>query len=85
MEALQAAGWEVQQDDKPHTLLDNFFYISGGIPRDTAFETGQPGHVRCTALPPTKKKVLQGLIGSAHLPPPDAFSVRSNSLRQDIS
>jgi len=36
----------VQHNSEPHTLLDDCFYVSGAIPRQTDFENGQPGHMR---------------------------------------
>jgi 7,8-dihydropterin-6-yl-methyl-4-(beta-D-ribofuranosyl)aminobenzene 5'-phosphate synthase len=34
------AGGIVVKNDKPHTILDDFFLISGEIPRQTGYETG---------------------------------------------
>ncbi|KAL3493768.1 cytochrome P450 [Aspergillus germanicus] len=39
-EELEAAGAAVQKYDKAHTVLDDFFLISGEIPRRTPYETG---------------------------------------------
>jgi metal-dependent hydrolase (beta-lactamase superfamily II) len=39
-EELEAAGAVVQKHDKAHTVLDDFFLISGEIPRRTPYETG---------------------------------------------
>lgn len=43
-EALRQPGCTVECHAEPHTLLDNYFYISGAIPRTTAYETGLPSH-----------------------------------------
>jgi 7,8-dihydropterin-6-yl-methyl-4-(beta-D-ribofuranosyl)aminobenzene 5'-phosphate synthase len=43
---LEAAGGEVVSDDRPRLLLDGTFYLSGEIPRRTAYERGMPGQVR---------------------------------------
>jgi 7,8-dihydropterin-6-yl-methyl-4-(beta-D-ribofuranosyl)aminobenzene 5'-phosphate synthase len=45
-EALEAAGAALVIDGDEHLLLDECFYVSGEIPRVTAFERGFPGHVR---------------------------------------
>jgi 7,8-dihydropterin-6-yl-methyl-4-(beta-D-ribofuranosyl)aminobenzene 5'-phosphate synthase len=42
---LAAAGGEVISDDAQRTLLDGTFYLSGEIPRRTAYEKGMPGQV----------------------------------------
>ncbi|KAL5002428.1 cytochrome P450 [Aspergillus recurvatus] len=39
-EELEAAGVTVQKHDSAHTVLDDFFLISGEIPRRTPYETG---------------------------------------------
>ena len=39
-EEIESAGANVEKHDKPHTVLDNMFLISGEIPRTTAYETG---------------------------------------------
>ncbi|KAL5049980.1 hypothetical protein BDW71DRAFT_194957 [Aspergillus fruticulosus] len=39
-EELEAAGATVQKHDSAHTVLDDFFLISGEIPRRTPYETG---------------------------------------------
>jgi len=39
-EEIGSAGAHVEKHDKPHTVLDNMFLISGEIPRTTAYETG---------------------------------------------
>lgn len=44
--ALHAAGGELRQERDAHTLLDDFFFVSGEIPRLTEFERGLPPHVR---------------------------------------
>lgn len=46
IEELEKSGWLVQHNSEPHTLLDDCFYVSGAIPRQTDFENGQPGHMR---------------------------------------
>ncbi len=46
IEELEKSGWLVQRNSEPHTLLDDCFYVSGAIPRQTDFENGQPGHMR---------------------------------------
>jgi 7,8-dihydropterin-6-yl-methyl-4-(beta-D-ribofuranosyl)aminobenzene 5'-phosphate synthase len=45
-ERLAAAGGEVVSDGSQRTLLDGTFYLSGNIPRRTAYEKGMPGQVR---------------------------------------
>ena len=37
----------MERHGEPHALLGGRFYVSGAIPRQTNFETGQPGHVSC--------------------------------------
>ncbi|BCS22786.1 MBL fold metallo-hydrolase [Aspergillus puulaauensis] len=39
-EELEAAGATVKKQDDAHTVLDDFFLISGEIPRRTPYETG---------------------------------------------
>ena len=41
---LEQPGCRVEVHSEPHTLLDNFFYVSGFVPRNTAYETGLPTH-----------------------------------------
>jgi len=48
-EELRALGAEVLSSDKPQSVLDDFFWISGEIPRVTAYERGFPGHLRRSA------------------------------------
>ena len=48
-EELRALGADVLSSDQPHLLLDEFFWISGEIPRVTAYEKGFPGHLRRSA------------------------------------
>jgi len=43
---LGALGASVLSSDKPQFVLDDFFWISGEIPRVTAYEKGFPGHLR---------------------------------------
>jgi 7,8-dihydropterin-6-yl-methyl-4-(beta-D-ribofuranosyl)aminobenzene 5'-phosphate synthase len=47
-ETLEAAGARLVMADQERLLLDRLFYLSGEIPRITAFERGLPGHVRQT-------------------------------------
>lgn len=42
---LSAQGATPVVTDQPLSVLDDMFYISGEIPRVTAYETGFPGHV----------------------------------------
>lgn len=46
---LERNGARVEQSRTPQVVLDGLFYVSGEIPRVTAFETGLPGHHRRTA------------------------------------
>ena len=48
-EALAAAGAEVVKSPDARLLADGHFYLSGEIPRVTAYEKGFPGHVRLAA------------------------------------
>lgn len=43
---LEAAGAAVLKSDKPHTVLDDFFLISGEVPRETTYEDGIHGGLR---------------------------------------
>ncbi|KAF9916992.1 hypothetical protein FBU30_001043 [Linnemannia zychae] len=43
---LKSAGGKVSLNAKAHTICDNYFGISGEIPRRTSYETGVPNHVR---------------------------------------
>jgi len=43
---LGTLGASVLSSDKPQLVLDDFFWISGEIPRVTAYEKGFPGHLR---------------------------------------
>ena len=45
---LEQNGAQVVHATEPQLILDDLFYISGEIPRVTAFETGMPGHHRRT-------------------------------------
>ncbi|KAF7589378.1 hypothetical protein BBP40_004426 [Aspergillus hancockii] len=45
-EELEAAGGIIHKHDDTHTVLDNFFLISGEIPRQTAYENGLKGSMR---------------------------------------
>jgi 7,8-dihydropterin-6-yl-methyl-4-(beta-D-ribofuranosyl)aminobenzene 5'-phosphate synthase len=49
VEALTAHGAKVINTTEPQNLLDNMFYISGEIPRVTAFEHGLPTQHRQTS------------------------------------
>jgi 7,8-dihydropterin-6-yl-methyl-4-(beta-D-ribofuranosyl)aminobenzene 5'-phosphate synthase len=46
---LSALGAQIVSSDKPQSVLDDFFWISGEIPRVTAYEKGFPGHLRRSA------------------------------------
>ncbi|KAF9087584.1 hypothetical protein BGX29_000754 [Mortierella sp. GBA35] len=46
LQALESAGGKVTLSAKAHTICENFFGISGEIPRRTTYETGIPNHVR---------------------------------------
>ena len=48
-EELSALGADVISSDKPQSVLDDFFWISGEIPRVTGYEKGFPGHLRRSA------------------------------------
>lgn len=43
---LEMAGAALLKSDEPHTVLDDFFLVSGGIPRDTTYEHGIQGGLR---------------------------------------
>ena len=45
---LEEHGARVVQSSEAQQVLDDLFFISGEIPRVTAFETGLPGHYRRT-------------------------------------
>lgn len=45
-EELQGAGATVLKSDQPHTILDDFFLVSGEIPRQTTYEDGIQGGLR---------------------------------------
>lgn len=44
-DALAGAGGEVVSDPAERLLLDGAFFLSGEIPRVTAYEKGRPGHL----------------------------------------
>ncbi|KAG0278106.1 hypothetical protein BGZ96_002546 [Linnemannia gamsii] len=44
--ALESAGGQVSLNAKAHTICENYFGVSGTIPRRTTYETGIPNHVR---------------------------------------
>ncbi len=46
---LSNAGAEVVSSEDPQLLLDGMYYLSGEIPRRTAYEVGLPGHVKQNA------------------------------------
>jgi len=46
VDQLAQAGATVINTDQPQLIADGAFYLSGEIPRRTAYETGFPGHVR---------------------------------------
>ena len=45
-EELEKAGGAVQKHAESHTVLDDFFLISGEIPRQTSYETGVKAGMR---------------------------------------
>jgi len=47
--ALEQEGALVVHSTEAQVILDDLFYVSGEIPRVSAFETGMPGHFRRTA------------------------------------
>jgi len=46
VDELTQAGAKVVNTEEPEFIADGAFYLSGEIPRRTAYETGLPGHVR---------------------------------------
>ncbi|RAK78565.1 MBL fold metallo-hydrolase [Aspergillus fijiensis CBS 313.89] len=48
-EELQAAGGTIDKRAEGHTVLDDYFFISGEIPRRTSYETGLRGGMRFSA------------------------------------
>jgi 7,8-dihydropterin-6-yl-methyl-4-(beta-D-ribofuranosyl)aminobenzene 5'-phosphate synthase len=46
VDQLAQAGASVVNTEEPQFIADETFYLSGEIPRVTAYETGFPGHVR---------------------------------------
>ena len=46
VDELAQAGAKVINTQEPQFIADGAFYLSGEIPRRTAYETGLPGHVR---------------------------------------
>lgn len=46
IDELKKKGANVVNSNDQRLLLDDFFYLSGEIPRVTGYETGFPGHVR---------------------------------------
>ena len=47
---IEAAGAQVVKSDKPHTVCENYFLVSGEIPRVTEYEKGLRFGVRCDSL-----------------------------------
>ncbi|GFG01287.1 7, 8-dihydropterin-6-methyl-4-(beta-D-ribofuranosyl)-aminobenzene-5'- phosphate synthase [Aspergillus udagawae] len=45
-EEIEAAGAAVDKHGEAHTVLDDFFFVSGEIPRQTAYENGLKGGMR---------------------------------------
>eukprot|EP00891_Asterochloris_glomerata_P003194 jgi/Astpho2/3194/e_gw1.00052.51.1_t len=45
LEEIKGAGGKIKLSKEPHTLLDDFFFVSGEIPRQMPYEFGLPGHV----------------------------------------
>lgn len=45
-EELESAGGTIQKHAEAHTVLDDFFLISGEIPRQTLYETGVKAGMR---------------------------------------
>ena len=45
-EELEAAGGILLKSTQPHTVLDDFFLVSGEIPRKTIYEDGIHGGLR---------------------------------------
>jgi 7,8-dihydropterin-6-yl-methyl-4-(beta-D-ribofuranosyl)aminobenzene 5'-phosphate synthase len=45
-EEIEAAGAAVDKHGEAHTVLDDFFFVSGEIPRLTAYENGLKGGMR---------------------------------------
>ncbi|KAL4790879.1 hypothetical protein BDV19DRAFT_381970 [Aspergillus venezuelensis] len=43
---LEAAGGTLLKSDQPHTVLDDFFLVSGKIPREASYEDGIYGGLR---------------------------------------
>ncbi|KAE8148784.1 beta-lactamase-like protein [Aspergillus avenaceus] len=46
---IEAAGGAVDTHDETHTILDDFFLVSGEIPRQTTYENGLKGGMRFDA------------------------------------
>lgn len=49
VDELARAGANVVNTKEPQSIAEGAFYLSGEIPRLTAYETGLPGHVRRTS------------------------------------
>ncbi|KAF9123527.1 hypothetical protein BGW39_008898 [Mortierella sp. 14UC] len=52
-QALESAGGKVSISAKAHTICENYFGVSGEIPRKTTYETGIPNHVRWSSTTKT--------------------------------
>ena len=46
VEEIEGAGGVVRMEKEGHAVLDDFFYISGEIPRRTSYEMGLKGGMR---------------------------------------
>ncbi|KAF9909707.1 hypothetical protein EC991_008188 [Linnemannia zychae] len=53
LQTLEAAGSKISLNAKAHTICENFFGVSGEIPRKTSYETGVPNHVRWSSTTKT--------------------------------
>lgn len=47
---IEDAGGKVRKNDHPHTVCEDFFLVSGEIPRVTAYEKGLRFGMRCDSL-----------------------------------
>lgn len=45
-EEMEASGGTLLKSNQPHTVLDDFFLVSGEIPRKTSYEDGIHGGLR---------------------------------------
>ena len=55
-EEIEAAGGKVVKSDQPHTVCEDYFLVSGEIPRVTEYEKGLMFGVRCDDLAEGWKK-----------------------------